>query len=131
MCDTDNPMETFRRSRCEINKLFHRIIPKCKFAYSSPAISHRHVVYSHARFINLLRDAKSRNVNFYVLGSFERLVLSRFKIIKHECDTIFSAIVLAYHFTLAYTSSCIAATLAPSPGFSIAVLRRRGCMKQE
>jgi len=26
---------------------------------------------------------------------------SRFKIIKHECDAIFSAIVLAYHFTLA------------------------------
>jgi len=31
---------------------------------------------------------KSQNVNLYVLDFFTRLVLSRFEIVEHECDTI-------------------------------------------
>jgi len=67
----------------------------------TPYRRHRTDILFRARFANLLRDAKCRNVNFY--GPFERLVLSCFKIIKHEYDAIFSATVLAYDFTLTCT----------------------------
>jgi len=123
MRDTDNLFETFRRSRCEIDKLLHRIMSKCKFVHSALTSSHRHIFYLRARFANLLRNTKIRNMNFSVLSSFERLVLSCFKIIKHKCDAIFSAIVLAYDLILTYTHFLhCCGTRHPLQGFQFTVL---------
>jgi len=62
--------------------------------------SRRHFLYFRARSTNLLHDAKRRYVHLYFLRSFERLVLSDFKVVEHEYDAIFFSLRIIHIFNV-------------------------------
>ena len=112
--------------------MFNQIISKYKLAHPAPTISHRHIPYPRTCFANLLRYAKSRNINLYVFDSFIHLVLSRFEI-EHECDVISFVFIICSTFGLILAPACsfflsIVVPLLASPRFSITTLHR---MKQK